>query len=109
MVAVKTRKKEVSKSAPEQPDLLYNEEQATIMNNDLTIAANEYAKWERQARLCKDKLSSTKRTLIEEMKKAKLMKMTMGQTKVIKYKFTDAKEDIVLQDFKPKVPRRRKF
>ncbi len=37
------------------------------------------------------------------------MKMTMGQTKVIKYKYTDAKEDIVLMDFKPKVPRRRKF
>lgn len=103
------RIKEVSKRAQQGPEQLCNENQETIFNNDLSNAADGYAKAVKESKLWKEKLTSTKRELITEMKKAKLVKMTMGSTKVIKYKYTDAKEDIVLMDFKPKVPRRRRM
>lgn len=109
MTTAKNEKRREERRAQQGPESLCNEAQETIFDNDLTTAANDYAKAEKETRLWKEKLQTTKRELCKQMKEKKIMKMTMGGTKVIKYKYVDAKEDIVLQDYKPKVPRRRKM
>ena len=109
MTTSKNEKRRDEKRAQQGPSQLCNENQETIFNNDLSAAADDYAKSVKELKLWKEKNAKDKKTLIDEMKKAKLTKLIMGDTKVIKYKFIDAKEEIVLQDFKPKVPRRRKM
>lgn len=103
------RKKEISKRAPQGPVQLCNENQETIFNTALSVAADDYTKAEKEERLWKEKKQSTKRTLIAEMKEAKIVSMRMGEDKVIKYKYTDAKEDIILKDYKARTPRRRRM
>lgn len=97
------------KRAPQGPVQLCNEHQETIYNTDLSIAADAYAKAVKETKLWKEKLMSTKKELCKQMKESKLMQMTMGTDKVIKYKWTAAKEDIVLSDYKAKTPSRNRY
>ena len=102
-----SRKKEVSKRAPQGPMPLSREDQTTIFNTELSKAADAWAKSTKELRLWKERNAKDKRDLITQMKAEKLTTMRMGDDKIIKYKYTDAKEDIILKDYKAKSPRRR--
>lgn len=110
-MTTETKKKEkkdtASKRVPQGPVMLCNEQQETIFDNDLSIAADEYAKAVKESKLWKERLSKTKIELIRQMKEKKHITMRMGEDKIIKYKYTEAKEDIILKDYKPRSPRRR--
>ena len=107
-----SKTKEVSKKTPEAPEApmqLCNEQQETIFDNDLTIAASDYAKAVKEEKLWKDRKSKCKSELINQMKVKGHKTMRMGEDKVIQYKFVDAKEDIILKDYKARTPRKRRY
>lgn len=97
------------KRAQQGPQSICNEKQETIFNNDLSNAADDYTKAVKECKLWKEKLQTTKRELCKQMKDAKLVQITVGTDKVIKYKFTAAKEDITLSDYKAKSPARNRY
>lgn len=105
----KSSVKELPRRVPQGPVQLCNENQETIFNTDLSRAADDYTKAVKETKLWKEKLQKSKRELCRCMKEAKLVQMTMGQDKVIKYKYTEAKEDIVLSDYKAKSPSRNRY
>jgi len=100
-------KKSESKRTQQGPVMLCNEHQETIFDNELSIAADNYAKAVKEEKLWKEKKAKDKRELISQMKAKGHKTMRMGDDKVITYKYTEAKEDIILKDYKPKSPRRR--
>lgn len=104
---VKEKKDTASKRVPEGLQQLCNENQETIFDNDLSIAADNHAKAVKESSLWKERLINTKKELIKQMKDKKHLKIRMGEDKIIQYKFTAAKEDIILKDYKAKSPRRR--
>lgn len=97
------------KRAPQGPVTLCNEQQETIFNTPLSIAADTYTNVEKQLKLWKEKKPAAKKALCEEMKKANLIQITVGTEKVIRYKWSPAKEDIVLKDYKAKTPARNRY
>lgn len=92
---------------PLQPQTLCDENQVTIFDNDATIAAAEFAQAVKESKLWKERLSSTKRKLIQVMKDGKYKTLRMGEDKVLKYKYTEAKDDLIMTDYKPKSRGRR--
>lgn len=86
---------------------LINERQETMFDTELSSAADDYTKAVKETALWKDKLKSSGKALIESMKRCKITTLTVGQSMIIKYKYTDAKETVTLKDYKPAKRRRR--
>lgn len=105
--ATKNGKKETSKRAPQGPVTLCNEQQETIFDTELSVAADAYAKAVKEEILWKKEKTKTKGALIQQMKDKGHVTMRMGEDKVITYKHTPAKDDIILKDYKPRSPRRK--
>lgn len=97
------------KRIPEGLEQLCREDQSTIHDTPLSVAADNYTKALKENKLWKERLQTTKKVLVERMKEMKLVTMTMGQSKVIKYKWTAAKEDVVVSDYKAKSPSRNRY
>lgn len=102
MVKVKEPKKEVVKKDKPVPTELVNERQETMFDTDLSAAADAFSKSTMEKSLWKDRNQKDERDLIEHMKRLKITKLVMGNTKVINYKHVDAKDVLQLKDFKPK-------
>lgn len=106
-MATKEKKKN-EKRVPQGGLELINEHQETIFDSDLSAAADDYTKAVKEKKLWAEKEKSSERSLIEEMKLMKLNSLRVGTDKVIKYKHVDAKDVLLLKDYKAAKPRRRR-
>lgn len=97
------------KRAPQGGLELINENQETIFDTDLSAAADDFTKACKEHKLWGEKVKSSTKDLITEMKRLKLTVLRVGTDKVIKYKFVDSKEVVTLKDYKPAKRRKRNF
>lgn len=88
------------------PEQLFNEQQESIHDTELSIACDDYAKacqelegWKKEKEKCSLKL-------IQRMKEAGLKSLRVGNDKLLEYKYVDAKEGLVMKDYKPKSKKR---
>lgn len=88
---------------------LYNEKQETIFNTKLSTAADNYAKAILEREGWKKKAQSAEKSLIQEMKKAKITVLNLPQNRQIRYVYSDAKEKCIIKDVKAKSYKRKKF
>jgi hypothetical protein len=87
---------------------LINERQETMFDTKLSKAADDFARSVLEAEAWKKKKQTSSKILIEEMKRMNCKTLTMGDDKQIVYKFIDAKEQIVIKDYKPRVRKIRR-
>jgi hypothetical protein len=86
----------------DEPAQLVTESQSTMFDTKLSKAADDFTKSMIERDAWKEKVIQNKKVLIAEMKRAKVNFLTLPANKRLEYKFTDAKEDVVIKDFKPK-------
>lgn len=81
---------------------LFNEKQETIFDTKLSKAADNFTKAHLEAEGWKKKRKDTEKALIEAMKEKNITLLNLPQNKQIKYSYSEAKEKIVIKDYKPK-------